>query len=74
MDSGAATALIQKGRSLLPIGITSVVGTFQVGDAVEIIDPDGLVFARGLVTCDAETARSIAAETFGGPSDGPVQQ
>jgi glutamate 5-kinase len=47
IDAGAAGAL-QRGRSLLPAGVTAVSGNFERGDAVEIADPAGRVIARGL--------------------------
>jgi glutamate 5-kinase len=36
VDAGAARALKEGGTSLLPVGITDVVGTFEAGDAVEV--------------------------------------
>ena len=49
VDAGARRALVDKGRSLLPAGVTSVRGVFAIDDAVEIAGPDGAVFAKGLV-------------------------
>ena len=37
-----------QGRSLLPIGVVQVVGTFGKGDVVALCDADGVEFARGL--------------------------
>src|SRR5436305_3179145 len=36
VDQGAATALRERGTSLLPVGITGVEGEFEAGDAVEV--------------------------------------
>lgn len=36
VDDGAATALLQKGRSLLPAGVSHVEGSFDRGEAVEV--------------------------------------
>ena len=47
IDEGAAGAL-RRGRSLLPAGITAVGGTFERGDAVDVIDGRGRMVARGL--------------------------
>lgn len=47
VDAGAAQALLS-GKSLLPIGVTSVTGNFVRGDAVSILDPEGREIARGL--------------------------
>lgn len=48
VDAGAASALIEKNRSLLPAGIVSVEGEFAPGDIVAIIGPAGETIARGL--------------------------
>jgi glutamate 5-kinase len=48
VDAGARNAIQHKGRSLLPIGIVGVSGSFHKGDVVAICDPDGVEFARGL--------------------------
>ena len=49
VDAGAVTALRERGRSLLPAGITGVTGSFTDGDPIDVIGPDGDVIARGLV-------------------------
>jgi glutamate 5-kinase len=49
VDAGARRALVERGRSLLPAGVTGVRGEFGPDDAVEIAGPDGAVFAKGLV-------------------------
>lgn len=48
VDAGAAAALRQGRSSLLPVGIVGVRGTFNVGDAVRVEDPNGVEIARGL--------------------------
>jgi len=48
VDLGARSALVERGRSLLPAGVVRVSGTFDAGDAVEIATDDGVVFAKGL--------------------------
>ena len=48
VDAGARTALVERGRSLLPAGVVGVTGGFDAGDAVEIATGDGVVFAKGL--------------------------
>jgi glutamate 5-kinase len=58
VDAGAARALLT-GRSLLPIGVTRVTGTFAKGDAVSVLDPDGVEIARGLVGLDSEEAALV---------------
>jgi glutamate 5-kinase len=59
VDEGAATAIGTQGKSLLPIGVTSVSGHFDPGAAVEIMDPRGLPVARGLVNYSSEEIKRI---------------
>ena len=54
LDAGAVTAILERGVSLLPAGVTAVEGDFIAGDAVELVGPDGVVIARGLVAFDSE--------------------
>jgi len=55
VDKGAAKALLS-GNSLLPIGVTKVSGEFSRGDAVSIVDPQGIEVARGLAGMNKEEA------------------
>jgi glutamate 5-kinase len=48
VDAGAARALLEYGRSLLPAGIRSVEGAFDRGQTVRIFGPDNFEIARGL--------------------------
>jgi glutamate 5-kinase len=47
VDAGAATALVTKGKSLLPAGIVATDGDFDFGSLVSIL-ADGAEIARGL--------------------------
>ena len=58
VDAGAAGALKQ-GRSLLPIGVTKITGTFERGDTIAVIDPEGREIARGLSSLDSDDARLV---------------
>ncbi len=59
VDAGAAQALIAKNRSLLPAGITSVVGRFERGDTVGIIGPEGEEIARGLASMTSDEIEHV---------------
>ena len=48
IDSGASKALLEKGKSLLPIGIKSIQGSFPKGANLEILDEKGTLLAYGL--------------------------
>lgn len=54
LDAGATTAILERGVSLLPAGVTRVEGSFVSGDAVELVGADGSVIARGLVAFDSD--------------------
>jgi glutamate 5-kinase len=58
LDGGAVTAL-QRGNSLLPAGITDVSGSFERGDAVALIGPDGASIGSGLSRYSADDATQI---------------
>jgi glutamate 5-kinase len=60
VDEGAARALVTGGKSLLAAGISEVRGSFQMGDPVACVGPDGSVLARGLVAYAAAEIRRIA--------------
>ena len=49
LDDGAVRAVSERHKSVLPAGITSVTGDFDAGDAVELSDSHGHVFAHGLI-------------------------
>ncbi|MBM5800254.1 MAG: glutamate 5-kinase [Cyanobacteria bacterium K_DeepCast_35m_m2_023] len=48
LDAGAQQALLQRGASLLAVGIRSVEGTFERHDAVRLLGADGRELGRGL--------------------------
>ncbi len=54
VDHGAAQALVAQGKSLLPVGVTRVEGSFERGATVRICDPDGQEIARGISNYSAE--------------------
>jgi len=58
LDDGALSAL-KAGKSLLPIGVTALTGTFDKGDAVVIEDKNGVELARGLSAYSSEDAQKI---------------
>lgn len=59
VDRGAAAKLRDDGKSLLPIGMTSVEGDFSRGDVIAIRDADGTEMARGLANYASGEARLI---------------
>jgi glutamate 5-kinase len=65
VDAGARQALESGSRSLLAIGVVSVVGEFDKGDVVGIRDANGQEFARGLTnyaTAEAQQIRGLRTD------------
>ena len=58
VDEGAARVLRAGGASLLPVGITEVRGSFDAGDAVEVLC-DGDVVGKGIVNFSADELRRV---------------
>ena len=67
LDSGACDGLIQRGASLLAVGVTRAEGSFQRGELVSCKSMDGTEIARGLINYSSEEARKLlgsASEHF----------
>ena len=64
LDDGAVDVLCKSGRSLLPVGVRAVEGSFARGDMVSCRNSQGREVARGLVNYNADEARRI----MGSPS------
>jgi glutamate 5-kinase len=58
LDAGASVAM-KNGKSLLPIGVTEVVGEFRRGDAVSLTDAEGQEIGRGLAAYSSNEALAI---------------
>jgi glutamate 5-kinase len=65
LDAGAVRAVLTRGASLLPAGITAVSGAFAAGDPVDLVDPDGVGVARGLVNFDADELPALLGRSTG---------
>lgn len=59
IDNGATHAL-QNGSSLLPVGVTSILGEFDRGDTVTVIDVNSNEIARGLTNYHSAELSKIA--------------
>ncbi|QRX84580.1 glutamate 5-kinase [Glaciimonas sp. PAMC28666] len=58
LDAGAVQKLTEEGKSLLPIGVTDVLGEFGRGDVITCVSSDGRAIARGISNyTSAETRR-----------------
>tara|TARA_A100001037_G_C15131095_1_gene628728 strand:+ start:771 stop:1907 length:1137 start_codon:yes stop_codon:yes gene_type:complete len=59
LDAGATLMIRDKGVSLLPVGVTRVVGSFSRGDVVRCLDSKGHIFAQGLVNYDSHEIEKL---------------
>jgi glutamate 5-kinase len=65
LDDGARAAVERDRRSLLPVGVVAVSGTFGKGDVISLCGADGIEFARGLTnysSADAERIRGLSTD------------
>jgi glutamate 5-kinase len=62
VDAGARRALLEDGASLLGVGVVSCEGAFDAGDAVELVGPDGVAFAKGIASVPAGDAARRGVE------------
>ncbi|QCB95231.1 glutamate 5-kinase [Cellulomonas shaoxiangyii] len=65
LDDGAVRAVLERGTSLLPAGVTAVEGTFEAGDPVELVDGAGAVVARGLVAYASDEVPQLLGRSTG---------
>jgi len=64
VDDGAARALREQGKSLLPSGVVGVSGEFEAGDVVTVRTKTGDAFARGISSYSSdEVGRIMGAKT-----------
>jgi len=59
VDAGAAAKVRAEGKSLLPIGMTGVVGEFSRGEVIAVRDEAGVELARGLANYSSAEARLL---------------
>jgi glutamate 5-kinase len=62
LDAGAVAAVVERGRSLLPVGVLGVRGDFGPGDAVTLVGPDAREIGRGLARLGASEVAAIAGK------------
>ncbi|HIJ78224.1 MAG: glutamate 5-kinase [Desulfobulbaceae bacterium] len=62
LDAGACKAVVERGKSLLPSGISEVRGKFGIGAPVQCLNAEGEVVAAGLVnysSADIEVIKGV---------------
>ena len=60
VDWGARRALVEGSRSLLPAGIVEVLGSFERGEVVSVIDPDRKRIAAGIINYGSDDLVKIS--------------
>jgi glutamate 5-kinase len=63
LDVGAVKAIVEQGRSLLPVGIKAVEGNFERGEVVECVDETGKQIALGLANYNAVETKLIIGQS-----------
>ncbi|MGC1441759.1 MAG: glutamate 5-kinase [Burkholderiaceae bacterium] len=59
LDVGAVRAVLESGKSLLPIGCVNVHGEFERGEVVACLNDSGTEIARGLINYSSDQTRRI---------------
>lgn len=59
IDRGGERAIVEKKKSLLPAGIKEVVGNFQIGSNLSVMNEDRVEIARGLTNFSSDELRRI---------------
>lgn len=59
VDPGAADALLNKGKSLLPAGIIGLKGNFARGDIIKILDQNAQEIAYGIINYPSQDLEKI---------------
>ena len=68
IDDGATQALLNRGTSLLAVGVLSLSGQFEQGDVVEVLSESGELVARG---ASAIASHELVTVKGRGASQGP---
>lgn len=59
LDDGAVKVLREAGKSLLAVGVKTVIGSFRRGELVSCVSGQGMEVARGLVNYEADEIRKV---------------
>lgn len=62
VNNGAKKAVIEKDKSLLPIGVQKINGSFDCGDVISILDENNVEFARGIANYSSQDCSKIIGE------------
>ena len=54
LDEGATSAVLERGASILPVGVTATSGSYEAGDVVTVRSASGDVIGRGVARYSSE--------------------
>ena len=54
LDEGACRAVLERGASVLPVGVVATSGTYAEGDVVDVLNTAGDIIGRGVVRYSSE--------------------
>ena len=60
--------MLEHGKSLLPVGITGVTGSFERGQTVRLLDPDSREMGRGVTNYNSTDLIAIQGRQSGAVS------
>ncbi|MDD3819016.1 MAG: glutamate 5-kinase [Actinomycetota bacterium] len=59
IDKGAEEAVLNNGKSVLPVGVVEVRGKFSRGDTLEVLSLEGKLIAKGITNFSSEELEKI---------------
>ncbi|MFC4559402.1 glutamate 5-kinase [Virgibacillus kekensis] len=59
VDHGAEVAISRHGKSLLPVGVTNIIGNFNVNDVVDVVNVKGQLIGKGSVNFSSKQLLEI---------------
>lgn len=59
LDEGATSAVVERGASILPVGVTHVDGSFASGEVVNVTNPEGELIGRGVVRYSSDDMQRV---------------
>ncbi len=65
VDQGAARAVLKHGKSLLPVGISGVTGSFERGQTLRLLDSDSREMGRGVTNYNSTDLIAIQGQQSG---------
>jgi glutamate 5-kinase len=59
VDRGAQEAIIKRGKSILPVGVTGLKGRFNRGDTLNVLSDNNILIAKGISNFSSEEIKKI---------------